>query len=78
MQNVFNNPIYAGAYVYGRRPIEPRAKHPGRPASGRKVAHVAQWAVCLRDQLPAYISWEQYEQNLRQLKRKTSPWPVVK
>ena len=26
-----------------------------------------QWAVCLRDRLPAYISWEQYEQNLRQL-----------
>jgi hypothetical protein len=23
--------------------------------------------VCLRDRLPAYISWEQYEQNLRQM-----------
>lgn len=67
LQNVFNNPTYAGAYVYGRRPIDPRAKRPGRPATGRKVAHVDEWAVCLRDRLPAYISWEQYEQNLRQL-----------
>jgi DNA invertase Pin-like site-specific DNA recombinase len=67
LQNLFNNPAYAGAYVYGRRPIDPRAKRPGRPATGRKVAHVGEWAVCLRDRLPAYISWEQYEQNLRQL-----------
>jgi len=67
LQNVFSNPIYAGAYVYGRRPTDPRAKRPGRPATGRKVAHMGQWAVCLRDRLPAYISWEQYEQNLRQL-----------
>lgn len=67
LQNVFNNPTYAGAYVYGRRPIDPRAKRPGRPATGRKVAHVGEWAVCLRDRLPAYISWEQYEQNLHQL-----------
>jgi DNA invertase Pin-like site-specific DNA recombinase len=67
LQNVFNNPIYAGAYVYGRRPIDPRAKRPGRPATGRKVAHGGEWAVCLRDRLPAYITWEQYEQNLRQL-----------
>jgi DNA invertase Pin-like site-specific DNA recombinase len=67
LQNVFNNPLYAGAYVYGRRPTDPRAKRPGRPATGRKVAHVGEWAVCLRDRLPAYITWEQYEQNLRQL-----------
>jgi DNA invertase Pin-like site-specific DNA recombinase len=67
LQNLFNNPTYAGAYVYGRRPTDPRAKRPGRPATGRKVAHVGEWAVCLRDRLPAYISWEQYEQNLRQL-----------
>jgi DNA invertase Pin-like site-specific DNA recombinase len=67
LQNVFNNPTYAGAYVYGRRPIDPRAKRPGRPATGRKVAHKGEWAVCLRDRLPAYVSWEQYEKNLHQL-----------
>jgi DNA invertase Pin-like site-specific DNA recombinase len=67
LQNVFNNPAYAGAYVYGRRRTDPRAKRPGRPATGRKVAHVGEWAVCLRDRFPAYITWEQYEQNLRQL-----------
>lgn len=67
LQSVFNNPAYAGAYVYGRRLTEPRAKRPGRPGTGRKIAPMGQWAVCLRDRLPAYISWEQYEQNLHQM-----------
>ena len=67
LQDMFNNPTYAGAYAYGRRPIDPRAQKPGRPATGRHVVQVDQWAVCLRDRLPAYISWEQFEQNLRQM-----------
>ena len=67
LQDLLNNPIYAGAYVWGRRPTDPRAKKPGRPTTGRKVAHVGEWRVCLRDRLPAYISWEQYEANLKQL-----------
>ncbi|AUX47304.1 serine recombinase [Sorangium cellulosum] len=67
LQETFKNPIYAGAYAYGRRRVDPRTKRPGRRATGRRIASVNQWTVCLRDRLPAYISWEQYEQNLRQL-----------
>ncbi len=67
IQNMLCNPIYAGAYVYGRRPTDARAKKPGRPSTGRKVARAGDWAVCLRDKVPAYIPWEQYEQNRRQL-----------
>ena len=65
LQQVFTNPAYAGAYVYGRRSKDPRAKLPGHPATRRRDAQA--WAVCLRDKIPAYISWEQYEQNQRQL-----------
>src|SRR5262249_24950080 len=67
LQETFKNPIYAGAYAYGRRRVEPRTKRPGRHATGRRIASMNQWAVCLHDRLPPYISWEQYEQNLRQL-----------
>src|SRR5262249_25475003 len=56
--DMFNCPTYAGAYVYGRRAIDPRAQKPGRPATGRRVVGMDEWAVCLRDRLPAYISWE--------------------
>lgn len=67
LKDLLQNPIYAGAYVYGRRPIEARKKKPGKPYTGRIVAKMADWEVLLKDKMPAYISWEQYERNQRQL-----------
>jgi len=67
LTNLLHNPIYAGAYVYGRRPTDPRRKQPGRPSTGRTVAAHATWEVLLKDRLPAYISWAQYEGNVRQM-----------
>ena len=31
LSNLLHNPIYAGAYAYGRRPTDPRKMIPGRP-----------------------------------------------
>jgi DNA invertase Pin-like site-specific DNA recombinase len=67
LSNLLHNPIYAGAYVYGRRPTDPRRKKPGRPTTGRTVAAPGSWQVLLKGHLPAYLSWEQYEANLEQL-----------
>jgi DNA invertase Pin-like site-specific DNA recombinase len=67
LTNMLHNPTYAGAYVYGRRPTDPRRKQPGRPSTGRTVAKMEDWHVCLRDRWPAYITWEQYECNIEQL-----------
>jgi DNA invertase Pin-like site-specific DNA recombinase len=67
LQNLLKHPTYAGAYVYGRRPTDPRCKKPGRPATGRKVAAMAAWEVFLPGRLPAYITWEQYEANQKRL-----------
>jgi len=72
LSNLLHNPAYAGAYAYGRRPTDPRRKIPGRPSTGRTVALMEQWAVLLKDQWPAYLSWAQYEQNLRQLEANTA------
>lgn len=71
LSNLLHNPAYAGVYAYGRRPADPRRKQPGRPGTGRIVARPDEWAVCLKDRLPAYITWEQYERNLRQLELNT-------
>jgi hypothetical protein len=65
--NLLHNPIYAGAYVYGRRPTELSKKKPGRPSTGRTIAKMSDWEVLIKDKVPAYISWEQYERNKRQL-----------
>jgi DNA invertase Pin-like site-specific DNA recombinase len=72
LSNLLHNPLYAGAYAYGRRPTDPRRRQPGRPSMGRTVAAPEQWEVLLKDRLPAYIGWEQYERNLRQLAANTA------
>jgi hypothetical protein len=38
LQNLFANPIYAGAYVYGMRPIDRRRQKPGRPGNWPPIA----------------------------------------
>jgi DNA invertase Pin-like site-specific DNA recombinase len=67
LKNIVRHPMYAGAYVYGRRPTDPRRKQPGRPATGKRVAPRHEWQVLRHDHYPAYISWEQFERNQRQL-----------
>lgn len=71
LSNLLRNPIYAGAYVYGRRPTDSKKKKPGRPSTGRTVAKPDDWEVLLKDRLPAYITWEQFEKNIRQLESNT-------
>lgn len=62
---ILHHPIYAGAYSYGRHPTDPRRKIPGRLGSGRMTVPPEQWQVLKKDQLPAYIGWEQYLANLQ-------------
>src|SRR5918911_1703583 len=72
LSNLLHNPMYAGAFADGRRPVDPRRQKPGRPATGRRVARPDEWAVLLKDRFPAYISWEHYERNRRQLAANTA------
>jgi DNA invertase Pin-like site-specific DNA recombinase len=67
LRNLLHHPIYAGAYTWGRRPIDPRRKRPGRPGTGRTVASPEQCAVLLKDRCPAYITWQQYQINQRRM-----------
>lgn len=67
LQNLLKNPAYAGAYAYGKRQIDSRKKQPGKPSTGRIVSEPEHWHALVKDRLPAYISWEQYQQNLAQL-----------
>jgi DNA invertase Pin-like site-specific DNA recombinase len=58
-----NNPRYAGAYAYGRR-------HYRRAADGRKVLRKREcndWLACIPNAHPGYITWEQFQQNLKTL-----------
>lgn len=65
---LLHHPVYAGAYVYGRRETNPRKVVPGRPGRGRRWANTEDWDVLIKDKLPAYITWPQWEQNQQQLR----------
>ena len=58
-----NNPRYAGAYVYGRRQYR-------RAVDGKKLLRKREsndWLACIPDAHPGYITWEQFQQNLKTL-----------
>lgn len=67
LYEMLRHPIYAGAYAYGRSPFDPARRVAGKPKSGRWNAPPEEWVCLLRDAVPAYISWEQYEANRRRL-----------
>lgn len=68
LQNLLRNPAYTGAYAYGRRQVDPRNKKAGRPHTGRVVKPPEKWLVLIKEHHPAYIPWEQYQENIAQLK----------
>lgn len=55
-------PRYAGAFVYGRS----RQRPPG-VAGGYKKLPREEWVSLIRDAHPGYLSWEEFEENQRQL-----------
>jgi DNA invertase Pin-like site-specific DNA recombinase len=67
LQNLLKHPIYAGAYVYGRRQVDPRRHRSDQPRSGRVVVGADAWLAFVPDHCPAYISMAQYEANQARL-----------
>src|SRR3954462_5707356 len=68
LSEMLHNPLYAGAYSYGRRP------RPQRCRGGRAPAEAP---VLIKRWLPAYISWETYERNLAQMAANRAQWQGV-
>lgn len=60
---MLHNPRYAGAYAYGQR-IYRRTIEGKRQLRKRKPN---EWLACIPDAHPGYISWEQFQHNLKVL-----------
>jgi DNA invertase Pin-like site-specific DNA recombinase len=67
VMHILKNPAYAGAYVYGRRRPDPLRRQPGSDRIGTVAVAPADWAICLRDAYPAYVDWDEFMANRRQL-----------
>lgn len=64
---VVKNPLYAGAYVYGRRETRTQiVDGTARKTDGHRKP-IDAWKVLLHDHFQGYINWEQYERNLATL-----------
>jgi DNA invertase Pin-like site-specific DNA recombinase len=64
---VLRNPLYSGAYVYGRRQTR-TALVDGEVRRKRTTElPVESWQVCLRDHHPAYVSWDEFMANQKKL-----------
>jgi DNA invertase Pin-like site-specific DNA recombinase len=76
LRQLLRRPAYAGAYTWGRRPVDPRRQQPGRRGTGRVERPPQDCAVFLPDNHAAYITWERYEANVRQLSQQRRHGPV--
>jgi DNA invertase Pin-like site-specific DNA recombinase len=64
---LLHNPLYAGAYVFGRR--EQRTVLDGGRARRRTTAlPTERWKVCLKDHHPGYVSWDEFMGNQKKLR----------
>ncbi|MGY2812017.1 excisionase family DNA binding protein [Bradyrhizobium sp. USDA 4506] len=65
IHRLLTNPIYAGAYVFGRTGSQVRIEA-GRKLVTRNVRRTQKdWEVLIRDHHDGYISWQDYENNQR-------------
>jgi DNA invertase Pin-like site-specific DNA recombinase len=65
VHNILTNPIYAGAYAFGR--TTSRVSVEGGRKHIRRGVHrpMAEWDVLIKDHHAAYITWEEFERNLK-------------
>jgi hypothetical protein len=77
VRNLLRHPAYAGAYTWGRRPVDPKRAIAGRRGTGRVVLEPEKCEVFLPDNHPGYIDWDCFQRNLKRLSshRRHGPEP---
>jgi len=63
VHNILTNPIYAGAYAFGRTTSRVSVEN-GRKRVRRGVHRpMAEWDVLIKDHHESYITWDEFERN---------------
>ena len=77
LTHMFNTPMYAGAYAYGRRSCVGRPQTSGTSTTQQRWVPMSEWKVLQRDRVPAYITWEGYLANQEKLHQNRSLFDTV-
>ncbi|WXK38035.1 recombinase family protein [Mycetohabitans rhizoxinica] len=75
IHSVLSNPVYAGAYCYGKSRQERYVDEHGVLKTRLRRLPQSQWAVLIRDHHEGYIDWATYEANQARLDANIKPRP---
>jgi DNA invertase Pin-like site-specific DNA recombinase len=64
---MIQNPIYAGAYVFGRTESRTRVDKDRALKTSGHHKPPPRWSVLLREHHPSYISWDEFQRNQQML-----------
>ena len=75
LHHILTNPVYAGAYTYGKTKYERYVDEHG--AVRKRIRHLPmeQWAVLIPDHHPGFIDWATFQANQTRLDSNTRPKP---
>ena len=75
LHHILTNPVYAGAYTYGKTRYERYIDEHG--AVRKRIRHLPmdQWAVLIPDHHPGFIDWATFQANQARLDSNTRPKP---
>ena len=77
IHQVLTNPVYAGAYAYGKSRHERYVDETGVLRKRVRQLPRSQWAVLIREHHEGFVDWETYEANLARIASNTRGRPTI-
>ena len=75
IHQVLTNPVYGGAYVYGKSRQETYVDENGNLKKRVRRLPRSEWAVMINGHHEGYIDWKTYQMNQERLSKNTRPGP---
>jgi DNA invertase Pin-like site-specific DNA recombinase/predicted DNA-binding transcriptional regulator AlpA len=75
IHSILTNPVYAGAYAYGKSRCERYVDERGVVKKRMRHLPIEQWAVLIADHHPGFIDWANFQANQARLDSNTRPQP---
>ena len=75
IHQVLTNPVYAGAYAYGKSHRDRYVDNQGRLRKRTRLLPMAEWPVLLPEHHPGYIDWSSFRANQARIDANEHPQP---